>query len=500
MRLIDGQHIWGYKDVKCGTCNVPYISNDELFNFQLKSSVKSNFYLNEFDNNFFKEITGTSISFEESANFTDTILYVCGKVFRFIRTTTEYPLPNSYNITTNGNIITIEYYYFYYPSSLLNALIATIDSQCGTTSTYNSGIYTISGIPANSYINNHNGQWINITNISPFIADDASSFILNYSKICYYGHISVPTNFYEIRPGSLAAGTQYKICFDYTAEYDDFTANIVIEDGVNITTIPISIVSGSMNVCAYYTALLSNNHTIRIELTDANKHYKGFCIDNLSIDEMCNIGNITIKHIDGAFQIPFNGVSNNIDINYHNDNILVQLDMSMFLANYIPNAGIDACFQMTIIDNCGNEIKTNIFKIYHEKCNALIKVDWFSDCKFMDLDYLNLPFVNTLYVDGYKRKQPSVSKNRISNIGFDNSVKTIYSHILVRYELNTTAYDEYVHNALEKAFLHEHTLVDDVEYTTDTGDLYIIREIRDDVYAGRIDIIESSVVSSNCCC
>ena len=90
MRLIDGQHIWEYKDVKCGTCNVPYISNDELFNFQLKSSVKSNFYLNEFDNNFFIEITGTSISFEDSANFTDTILYVCGKVFRFIRTTTGY--------------------------------------------------------------------------------------------------------------------------------------------------------------------------------------------------------------------------------------------------------------------------------------------------------------------------------------------------------------------------------------------------------------------------
>lgn len=500
MKLLPGQQIWEYKDQpKCGSCNIPYIDDSNLFNFQLKMGV-NNFYSNDFNTNFFKEITGPYITFNPPAfaSFYDTIIYCCGKVFRFVSIiSTQY----NYTVITDGNVITIEYPTI---SLLLDAFNNTIDVMCGTLSTYNLSLntFTISSIPANSFMNVHNTQWSNITNISTQIADDASSFILNDSKMCYYGHLSVADNFYEIRPGTLHAGKHYKICFDYTAEYSDFSANIIIEDGTNTTTIPISIINGSTNVCAYYTALLSTNHTIRIELIDDSSHYTGFCIDNLSIDELCSVSNVAIKHVDGTYYLDHNIANGNMALYYHNENVLVQLNTTGFLLYYEFSPCKDARYQLTITDTCNNTIISNIFKIYHESCKSLIKLEWFSTCKFRDIDYLNLPFTNTLYVEGYTKRTPSISKNRVSTIGFDGSVQTIYSHTLKRYELNTGQYNEDVHFTVEQAFLHELTFVDGVKYDTEQGDLYVIRELRDYVYAGRIELIDNSdtIISTKCCC
>lgn len=131
----------------------------------------------------------------------------------------------------------------------------------------------------------------------------------------------------------------------------------------------------------------------------------------------------------------------------------------------------------------------------------LMRLVWTSDCKFADIDYLNLPFENDIYVKGYSTSQPLDNKERVINTLSSGELEMIYNYSLEKKEFTFGVYTESFYRTLQRAFEHKTITIDGVQYKQDS-DSVLTKKPEGQKYSARIELVESGseVIITNCCC
>ena len=505
MRILDHQQFWEYRQAECAKCiDLPYYDVTEASpNMCVQVGLDSNnipIINGDFAVNPFNKITSTDFSFELTfPKKTQLQFYIGSKVYIVIWNT----LPAT-TVAISGNVYFVKVGYSGADTSsgrktkFLAFLNNTIDVNHSTTSSLVSDTFTIANIPANSYVNNAFGfiNTLSTVDISDF---EGKSFYWTGSELCFYQTVTSTGTFKFSQ--SLTTGKRYKFTFDYSSLYADYTLNLVVYDGTNTTTIPLTYtITSSGTITAYYTALLTISTEFAITLTDPSNHNTGFCFDNLTLKEVCTVSSVVVNDItNGIDEEIFTEELENMTITYSGDNALICINGYSVLINHPKND----CYQLTVTDSCENSSVSNYFKFYVANCGlSLVKLEWYGDCKFGDLDYVNLSMINTMYVKGYKKRIPQQLDDRITSRNTDGSVSTIFSITSKRYEFNFGKYTEVLHEQLERVFENKFIFVDDVEYYKDGKDVYQIRDLNNGYYLGGIELTKkgSEVIASACCC
>lgn len=217
----------------------------------------------------------------------------------------------------------------------------------------------------------------------------------------------------------------------------------------------------------------------------------GFCFDDFSLyllDRVTSVSQDFLSSVDVA--LSFTEV-------LHNGNALIEL------------SGLDVstndCMRLKIISESEVTYYTNYFKldIFGECAVAKqILITWTDDCRFGELDYANLPFVNSLYVKGYVTRLPNATRERIQRINGDGTADTVYNSSYGKVQVGVGAYTADLHDILARAFEHKTVTINGESYTLDESSSYTTADLRNGLYSARIDLIlvGKEVVKTLCCC
>jgi len=523
--FLDDVSIYAQKAASgCGDCDTVGIDKSKPLEFQIsgRKITGSNLYPNsEFNTNPFSPITTTTFVFDIASIPTINqyfVLYVNDKVFIINYGGYNAGTPLSYAILNYNIFGNVHYFQInqYRPSGItlsdvqdavLTAFVVNIDGLIGSSSNRVGATITITGLPAGSFLDNSFGWLTSISSIgaaafSPYLRNGYYNKVDN--KMCYFNAGLTLGKFQYKNNISFLANKYYKIRVEWTSSYSDWqNVKFIINDGTNpATEIPFSIISSSTGrfLDFEYKALITSTHSVELTITDtAIPHNYELCFDNITIYEIkldditvevkdCN-GNITTP----AFtQIPYKS------------NVLIQINN-----NDLPQSGT---FQIILTESITTLMGLQYFSQFlklidihaSKECDLrrLIKITWWADFFFRDIDYGNLPYKNELFLYGYVKKAPLDKKERILFGQPDGSYKQIYNHSVGKSELQLSAYSKTLMQVLERAFEHIYFTLDDAFYNNDDGSVLITKSLDNGKYTARIELIESGteVITTNSYC
>lgn len=487
------------KTYACGSCDEVIMDFNRPLEFQVKLDASAIVNEAAITGNPYDAITTTTLEFDilTSPIGNQFQLYIGSKIYQFEWSITTDP---NYEYTVDGNLYKIRVNIDSDLAMKLNlrqAINDIIDANSGTTSSRSGSTITMLNVPAGSYLNN----WLYVDNIDTVTPSTniGKSFYYENGYLCYYEANNNERSFQITN--NLTAGGHYRFSFELNSSFTDFSGTVTIDDGTNpVQSFPVAIPYGLNTITVDFDALLTVAHDIKFTLTDTNQHNTGLCmtvssISLISLSTSDFIDKIeTLDCQDNTTEIPFSAIISG-------SNMLIQINNSDF--------PISTPFQIIVTDADGNvfvsqKIRLIDFDTYAWcKRSKLMKLTWTDNCKFGDIDYLNLPFVNELYIRGFLQKAALDKKDRIQSVNANTGAgKTIYNRSVAKVEIRTALYAQATHAMLERAFEHGTVTVDDKSYYLDDSGNYTINPIGNGYFNARLDLVESGgeVIKSDCCC
>ena len=473
----------------CDFCDELVIAQDYTPKFQLVANNDGDNLTPslDFETNPFNPITTTNLSFDlitisiEGSYF---ILYVQDKIYVF-----KQKLGGAdYEQTVTGNLILVKIKgtVSIFRINLVQYLQDVFDVTHSTTSSLSTTTFTISNLPTGSFLDDN--LYNTLTNINTIGAQEipaisvTNGYYDNVSKsICFYNLINDSFILrYEL---SLVAGKRYKFTFNNITDFRDWIdGKFRINDLSDIYEF--DIVYGNVNTI-YFTAVSSVSHIIDIVLDNATiPHTDGICFDDFTAYELEEL--VSIEMID-CFDVE-------TDVDY--DEFTVNSNTLITINSTLPNP-----FQLRFTDSSDNVFYSRWYsRLPQDECIGYMRLDWTSNCVFDEVDYLNLPFANSLYVTGFINMQELDDLDSVDGISVDGSKISIYKNTQETYELRLHPYSMDTMKMLQRITQHNTVNLNSEEYNA--VEIFRTSEIENGVYTGRVLLYKkgTQVISSICCC
>jgi hypothetical protein len=484
MRIPKYQWLMSEPNNTCDFCDEIAIPSDYVPKFQLVANNDGDNLTPSLDleTNPFNPITSDDLSFEL------VLPMAVGKYFTLYLGTEIiiFQSGSSTSFVNVGNLWFAQLPNLIKPAKIVEFLNNNIDPLIGTISSQTTGVILIENVPTGSFLDDN--LYNTLTNINTIGAQEipaisvTNGYYDNVSKsICFYNFIDASFILrYEL---ALTAGKRYKFTFSNITEFRDWIdGKFRIYDLSDIYEF--DIVYGNVNTI-YFTAVSSVSHIIDIVLDNATiPHTDGICFDDFSVYEVEQL--VSIEMIDCFDQ--------ETDVDY--GEFTVNANTLITILSTLPEV-----FQLRFTDSSDNVFYSRWYVIKdQDECIGDIKIRWTNECKLGELDYLNLPFVNQLYLTGVKIKLPLELHDSADSITPDGRKISIYKNTQAVYELRLHPYLEQTQDNLERIFEHSEVYINDEKYNA--VDIYKTSEIDNGIYTGLVDILkeDTQLITSACCC
>jgi len=370
--------------------------------------------------------------------------------------------------------------------------------------------FTVYGFPANTMVQTGNAAPYNtaITSGVGTASINLSNFVPYNNQACYFNISSL-----NLTPGatcspaiftlpiSVATNKRIIATVNYTnnLSFDYIELELRIRDsGFNLIDTVVGTVEQGTNTLVFnYETVSADSFYFDFTLTDlacgfADELY-GFCFNSIKIETIAQLDSISVEGCTTA-NVPFTEEYNNLY------NSLITMNTGS-----LPNGLITTGkWKLILTDDESNTVTTITYEtIAGTSCviRNLLRLKWWSDCSFSDLDYAGLPFTNDVYVKGYSISQPLDNKERIMNVLSSGELEMVYNYSIEKSEFTLGIYTANFYKTLQRAFEHKYITIGGTYYKQDS-DSKLTKKPEGDKYSAKIELVESgsAVISSKCCC
>lgn len=483
----------------CDFCDEIAIPSDFIPRFQLVANqiLHDELIVNgDLAMNPFSEITSANFTFKLTYPFVGTspfYLNIEDQLYIFTLTLSTTPYVETISGNVHYVVIGVDFTgssQANYEAHVLAYFNEQIDVDFSSTTSLLAHVFTVTSIPSGSYMNNPYGMTNTEATITPPTMTTTNLYYVD-EKLCYEKHDATYGNLNGVFSiefnQALDNGAKYQLKFGYKSANLSYNIEITVDDGTNppqVFTPTLDNTFGTIEVEFY--AMLTTSHTITIEITDIYDSSYAFCLDDFSLIqyEFETLSQVLVTNCDN--------VTSEIEFETTGDsgNVLV------LIAEDLPSV-----FQLTFIDSESLTFYSRWYVIKdQDECIGDIKIRWLNECKLGELDYLNLPFDNQLYLTGVKIKLPLELHDSADSITPDGRKISIYKNTQAVYELRLHPYLEQTQDNLERIFEHSEVYINDEKYNA--VDIYKTSEIDNGIYTGLVDILkeDTQLITSACCC
>jgi len=429
-------------------------------------------------------------------------LYYNGKYyFYFFNETLAFPAIPYGNITVLGNITYVEVSANISLSNTVNKLIYLIDNTIGVDS---GGV--VNAVSATDIIITGTQFFTieTITIVNPLDVADARLGLNNmyyedgklefFNLSSLYGFATTTPSFFdEFTPlvGNLVkinVNGENRLPYDlnYTIEFKDAsfitldtivsTSPLLANSNFTINEQKIAVANVAFIVVVFSSPSLSGDLI-------------GFSVDDYTFKEYDVLDTVEILDCNDVTVVVPQTITTNSEFN------LIELDFSLIN---------ECCFKVKVTDSGGNLFVSNSFEIVDfttlDSClNNYVKLSWFDTCNVDGVNYKDLPFVNEVYLTGYKKR--STMGATIETFTSASGKKGKSSSLTYpKFQLFIVGYGDALQYIFERIFEHKFFFVNDTQFTTVEN--YELTNLGQKRYTGRIDIIETgkTLNKKNCCC
>ena len=215
----------------------------------------------------------------------------------------------------------------------------------------------------------------------------------------------------------------------------------------------------------------------------------GFSVDDYTFKEYDVLDTVEILDCNDVTVVVPQTITTNSEFN------LIELDFSLIN---------ECCFKVKVTDSGGNLFVSNSFEIVDfttlDSClNNYVKLSWFDTCNVDGVNYKDLPFVNEVYLIGYK-KRSTMGATIETFVSASGKIGKSSSLTYPKFQLFIVGYGDALQYIFERIFEHKFFFVNDTQFTTVEN--YELTNLGQKRYTGRIDIIETgkTLNKKNCCC
>lgn len=429
-------------------------------------------------------------------------LYYNGKYyFYFFNETLAFPAIPYGNITVLGNITYVEVSANVSLSNTVNKLIYLIDNTIGVDS---GGL--VNAVSATDIIITGTQFFTieNITIVNPLDVADARLGLNNMyyedGKLEFFNISSLygiptttPSFFDEFTPlaGNLVkinVNGENRLPYDlnYTIEFKD--ASFITLDTI-VSTSPLLAnsqfaINEQKNVVANVAIIV-----VVFDSPSLSGDLIGFSVDDYTFKEYDILDTVEVLDCNNVTVVVPQTITTNSEFN------LIELDFSLIN---------ECCFKVKVTDSGGNIFVSNSFEIVDfttlDSClNNYVKISWFDTCNVDGVNYKDLPFVNEVYLVGYK-KRSTMGATIETFTSASGKIGKSSSLTYPKFQLFIVGYGDALQYIFERIFEHKFFFVNDTQFTTVEN--YELTNLGQKRYLGRIDIIETgkTLNKKNCCC
>ena len=429
-------------------------------------------------------------------------LYYNGKYyFYFFNETLAFPAIPYGNITVLGNITYVEVSADISLSNTVNKLIYLIDNTIGVDS---GGV--VNAVSATDIIITGTQFFTieTITIVNPLDVADARLGLNNmyyedgklefFNISSLYGFATTTPSFFdEFTPlvGNLVkinVNGENRLPYDlnYTIEFKDAsfitldtivsTSPLLANSNFTINEQKIAVANVAFIVVVFSSPSLSGDLI-------------GFSVDDYTFKEYDVLDTVEILDCNDVTVVVPQTITTNSEFN------LIELDFSLIN---------ECCFKVKVTDSGGNIFVSNSFEIVDfttlDSClNNYVKLSWFDTCNVDGVNYKDLPFVNEVYLIGYK-KRSTMGATIETFTSASGKIGKSSSLTYPKFQLFIVGYGDALQYIFERIFEHKFFFVNDTQFTTVEN--YELTNLGQKRYTGRIDIIETgkTLNKKNCCC
>ena len=429
-------------------------------------------------------------------------LYYNGKYyFYFFNETLAFPAIPYGNITVLGNITYVEVSANISLSDTVNKLIYLIDNTIGVDS---GGL--VNAVSATDIIITGTQFFTieTITIVNPLDVADARLGLNNmyyedgklefFNLSSLYGFATTTPSFFdEFTPlaGNLVkinVNGENRLPYDlnYTIEFKDASfitldtivgsSPLLANSNFTINEQKIAVANVAFIVVVFSSPSLSGDLI-------------GFSVDDYTFKEYDVLDTVEILDCNDVTVVVPQTITTNSEFN------LIELDFSLIN---------ECCFKVKVTDSGGNLFVSNSFEIVDfttlDSClNNYVKLSWFDTCNVDGVNYKDLPFVNEVYLIGYK-KRSTMGATIETFTSASGKIGKSSSLTYPKFQLFIVGYGDALQYIFERIFEHKFFFVNDTQFTTVEN--YELTNLGQKRYTGRIDIIETgkTLNKKNCCC
>ena len=429
-------------------------------------------------------------------------LYYNGKYyFYFFNETLAFPAIPYGNITVLGNITYVEVSANISLSDTVNKLIYLIDNTIGVDS---GGL--VNAVSATDIIITGTQFFTieSITIVNPLDVADARLGLNNmyyedgklefFNISSLYGFATTTPSFFdEFTPlaGNLVkinVNGENRLPYDlnYTIEFKDASfitldtivgsSPLLANSNFTINEQKIAVANVAIIVVVFSSPSLSGDLI-------------GFSVDDYTFKEYDVLDTVEILDCNDVTVVVPQTITTNSEFN------LIELDFSLIN---------ECCFKVKVTDSGGNLFVSNSFEIVDfttlDSClNNYVKLSWFDTCNVDGVNYKDLPFVNEVYLVGYK-KRSTMGATIETFTSASGKIGKSSSLTYPKFQLFIVGYGDALQYIFERIFEHKFFFVNDTQFTTVEN--YELTNLGQKRYTGRIDIIETgkTLNKKNCCC
>ena len=429
-------------------------------------------------------------------------LYYNGKYyFYFFNETLAFPAIPYGNITVLDNITYVEVSADISLSNTVNKLIYLIDNTIGVDS---GGV--VNAVSATDIIITGTQFFTieTITIVNPLDVADARLGLNNmyyedgklefFNLSSLYGFATTTPSFFdEFTPlvGNLVkinVNGENRLPYDlnYTIEFKD--ASFITLDTI-VSTSPL--LANSQFAINEQKIAVANVAFIVVVFSSPSLSGDliGFSVDDYTFKEYDVLDTVEILDCNDVTVVVPQTITTNNEFN------LIELDFSLINS---------CCFKVKVTDSGGNIFVSNSFEIVDfttlDSClNNYVKISWFDTCNVDGVNYKDLPFVNEVYLTGYK-KRSTMGATIETFTSASGKIGKSSSLTYPKFQLFIVGYGDALQYIFERIFEHKFFFVNDTQFTTVEN--YELTNLGQKRYTGRIDIIETgkTLNKKNCCC
>lgn len=429
-------------------------------------------------------------------------LYYNGKYyFYFFNETLAFPAIPYGNITVLDNITYVEVSANVSLSNTVNKLIYLIDNTIGVDS---GGV--VNAVSATDIIITGTQFFTieNITIVNPLDVADARLGLNNMyyedGKLEFFNISSLygiptttPSFFDEFTPlaGNLVkinVNGENRLPYDlnYTIEFKDasfITLDTIVGSSPLLANSQFAI-NEQKNVVANVAIIV-----VVFDSPSLSGDLIGFSVDDYTFKEYDILDTVEVLDCNNLPIVVPQTITTNNEFN------LIELDFSLINS---------CCFKVKVTDSGGNIFVSNSFEIVDfttlDSClNNYVKISWFDTCNVDGVNYKDLPFVNEVYLIGYK-KRSTMGATIETFTSASGKIGKSSSLTYPKFQLFIVGYGDALQYIFERIFEHKFFFVNDTQFTTVEN--YELTNLGQKRYTGRIDIIETgkTLNKKNCCC